>query len=195
MDRGAGAIEQEVARDLSNPTTNSSPGSTRISSPERRTRTTRWHQGFLRCNHRRHAEKFYRDWYAPNNAILVIAGDVDPAATLAKSAIVRAHRAKAASGAAADPVPPVKADSFTLDSNLPMNWYLWPSACPARPVRTTPRSGFWAMSSPASAPACTACASGKPWERTLAWPKPIREQVWLCHGGSAPGTDPPHHGE
>lgn len=29
-------------------------------------------------------QKFYNDWYVPNNAILVIAGDVDPQTTLAK---------------------------------------------------------------------------------------------------------------
>ena len=65
-------------------------------------------------------KKFYRDWYAPNNAILVIAGDVDPVSTLAK---IRQYYGSIARR----PIParpavnlkPVAADSFTLDSNLP----------------------------------------------------------------------------
>jgi zinc protease len=65
-------------------------------------------------------KKFYEQWYAPNNAILVITGDVDPAATVAK---VKEYYG----GIPRRTLPsrpevnlrPVQADSFTLDSNLP----------------------------------------------------------------------------
>jgi len=65
-------------------------------------------------------KKFYSSWYAPNNAILVIAGDVDPAATLAS---IKQYYGSIPR----HPVPPrleinlrpVTAESFVLDSNLP----------------------------------------------------------------------------
>src|SRR6202163_880162 len=64
-------------------------------------------------------KKFYRQWYGPNNAILVIAGDVDPQRTLA---MVRSmygdipERAVPARPVVA--LSPVKADTFDLDSDL-----------------------------------------------------------------------------
>ena len=116
-----GAIEQEVARDLSNPT----------------------YKFISRLNQDMFAEtpyahdplgtkdsfdattgemlkKFYESWYSPSNAILVIVGDIDPAATMAKVK-------QGFEGVPSHPLParpavdlkPVKPESFTLDSNLP----------------------------------------------------------------------------
>ena len=64
---------------------------------------------------------FYKKWYAPNNAILVIAGDVDPDAVLAK---VKEFYGDNPERKSLPPRPeinlqPVKPESFTLDSNLP----------------------------------------------------------------------------
>lgn len=65
-------------------------------------------------------KRFYRDWYAPNNALLVVAGDVDTNAALAQITKYYSSIPKHA----LPPRPPVrlkpvKSESFTLDSNLP----------------------------------------------------------------------------
>jgi len=116
-----GAIEQEVSRDLSNPTYKF---------------ITRLNQDMFAGTPYAHdalgtrdsfdkttgetLKKFYTDWYAPNNAILVIAGDVDPAATLAKVKTLYGSIPRRAIPARPEiNLPAVKADSFTLDSNLP----------------------------------------------------------------------------
>lgn len=116
-----GAIEQEVSRDLSSPT----------------------YKLVVRLNHAFFAgspyeedalgtkqsfdqttaamlKEFHDKWYAPNNAILVITGDVDANATLAK--IKEYYGAIPRKQLPSHPearFEPVKKDSFTMDSNLP----------------------------------------------------------------------------
>jgi zinc protease len=116
-----GAIEQEVARDLSNPTYKFI---TRLN--EDLFSGTPYAHDALGTKPSFDAttgamlKRFYRDWYAPNNAILVITGDLDPAATLAK--IKQLYGSIQPKKLPAHPeihLPPVKADSFTLESNLP----------------------------------------------------------------------------
>jgi zinc protease len=80
-----GAIEQEVARDLSSPTyvlftklraalfAGTPYAHDALGSKESFDKTT---AAMLK--------RFHETWYAPNNAVLVIAGDIDPQATLAK---------------------------------------------------------------------------------------------------------------
>jgi zinc protease len=116
-----GAIEQEVARDLSNPTykfitrlnkdlfADTPYQEDALGTKESFDKTT----GEM-------LKKFYDQWYAPNNAILVVTGDVDPAATLAT--IKRLYGPIPRRQLPAHPevnLRPVPADSFTLDSNLP----------------------------------------------------------------------------
>ena len=116
-----GAIEQEVSRDLSNPTYKFI---TRLN--EDLFSGTPYAHDALGTKPSFDAttgamlRKFYQDWYAPNNAILVIAGDVDPAAALAK--VKQLYGPIQRKTLPAHPVvnlQPVKAESFTLDSNLP----------------------------------------------------------------------------
>jgi zinc protease len=116
-----GAIEQEVSRDLSSPIykfitrlnqdlfAGTPYARDPLGTKESFDKTT----GEMLKN-------FYRQWYAPNNSILVITGDIDPAATLAK---VKEHYGSIPRRDL-PPHPeiqlsPVKAESFTLDSNLP----------------------------------------------------------------------------
>ncbi len=116
-----GAIEQEVARDLSSPIYKF---------------ITRLNQDLFHGSPYEHdalgtqssfdqttaamLKSFYQRWYAPNNAILIITGDVDPAATLAK--IKQYYGSIPRRDVPAHPavnLAPVAADSFVLDSNLP----------------------------------------------------------------------------
>lgn len=120
-DKERGAIEQEVSRDLSNPTYKfiarlnedmfagtpyaHDPLGTRPSFDK----TTA-----------ADLQKFYKTWYVPSNAILVVVGDIDPAATLAK--IKSLYEAIPSGSIPAHPainLQTVKPESFTLDSNLP----------------------------------------------------------------------------
>ncbi len=116
-----GAIEQEVARDLSSPIYKF---------------ITHLNEDLFAGTPYRHdalgtqasfdkttaemLKKFHSTWYAPNNAVLVITGDVDVAATLAK--IKQYYGAIPRHAVPARPtvdLRPVAADTFTLDSNLP----------------------------------------------------------------------------
>ncbi len=116
-----GAIEQEVSRDFSNPTYKF---------------LARVNQGLFEGTPYAHdalgtkpsfdkttaadLKKYFKDWYAPNNAILVIAGDVDPTATLATVKKLYGSIPRRDVGKHPDfELKPVKADSFTLESNLP----------------------------------------------------------------------------
>jgi len=120
-DKERGAIEQEVARDLSNPTYKF---------------VTRLNEGMFAGTPYAHdalgtktsfdatsgamLKDFYTKWYAPNNAILVITGDVDPNATIKRVKELYGPIPKR-------PVPsrpevklqPVKSESFTMESDLP----------------------------------------------------------------------------
>jgi len=116
-----GAIEQEVARDLSNPTYKFL---TRVN--EDLFSGTVYSHDALGTKDSFDAttgtmlKTFYRDWYAPNNAILVIAGDVDPSAVLAKVKELYGKIEKRSVPAHPEvDLQPVKTESFTLDSNLP----------------------------------------------------------------------------
>ena len=116
-----GAIEQEVARDLSNPTYKF---------------LTRLNQDIFAGTPYEHdalgtkesfeattssaLQKFYRAWYAPNNAILVISGDVDPQATLTQvKALYESIPSRPLPPRTAIKLQPVKAETFTLPSDYP----------------------------------------------------------------------------
>jgi len=116
-----GAIEQEVSRDLSNPTYKFI---TRLNE-DLFSGTAYAHDALgtkpsFDATTGQMLRKFYQDWYAPNNAVLVITGDVDAQAVLARVkelyGPIKKHPVPAHP---AINLPPVKPETFTLDSNLP----------------------------------------------------------------------------
>ncbi|HVW10521.1 MAG TPA: pitrilysin family protein [Bryobacteraceae bacterium] len=116
-----GAIEQEVSRDLSNPTykfisrlNEDLFAGTPYAHDALGTRPS------FNATTGAMLKKFDTEWYAPNNAVLIVTGDVDPAATL--RLIKQLYGSIPKRPVAAHPavqLQPVKAESFTLESNLP----------------------------------------------------------------------------
>jgi zinc protease len=116
-----GAIEQEVARDLSNPTykfisrlnEDMFAGTPYAHDPLGTKDSFDTTTGEM-------LKEFYERWYSPDNAILVVVGDVEPAATLAKVkrwfSDIHSHPLPARPSV---DLKPVKSETFTLDSNLP----------------------------------------------------------------------------
>jgi len=120
-DEERGAIEQEVSRDLSDPTykfivrlNQDMFAGTPYAHDPLGTRAS------FDATTSAMLQSFAARWYTPSNMILMVAGDVDPAATLAK---IRQWYGTVPS----HPLPPrpavtlrpVKSESFTLASNLP----------------------------------------------------------------------------
>jgi zinc protease len=115
-----GAIEQEVARDLSNATYKFV---TRLNA-DMFAGTPYAHDALgtkasfdLTTGPMLH--QFYQKWYAPNNAVLVITGDVDPQATIAKVKSIYSGIPRRQVPARPDVnLGPVKPETFTLPSDL-----------------------------------------------------------------------------
>ena len=120
-DQERGAIEQEVSRDLSNPTykfLDRLNGDVFAGTPYAHdplgTRPS------FDATTAQQLRDFHTKWYSPSNAILVVTGDVDAAATMAK--IKQLFESIPSHPVPAHPavnLQPVKAETFTLDSNLP----------------------------------------------------------------------------
>ena len=116
-----GAIEQEVARDLSNATYKFI---TRLNA-DLFAGTPYAHDALgtkpsFDATTGEMLHQFYRAWYAPNNSILIITGDVDPNRTLAD--VKRIYGAIPRHDVPPHPavnLQPVKSETFTLPSDLP----------------------------------------------------------------------------
>jgi zinc protease len=116
-----GAIEQEVARDLSEPTYKFL---TRLN--EDLFAGTPYAHDALGTRESFEAttgemlKTFYKSWYAPNNAILVVVGDVNPPATLATiRELYGTIERRSLPPRQEVTLRPVKQESFTIESNLP----------------------------------------------------------------------------
>jgi len=116
-----GAIEQEVARDLSNPTYKFLTRLNRdLFAGTPYAHDPLGTKGSFDATTGAMLKAFYHTWYAPQDAILVIVGDVDP-----HTALDQVQRLFG--GIAGHPLPPrpavnlkpVKSESFSLESNLP----------------------------------------------------------------------------
>ena len=141
-----GAIEQEVARDLSNATYKFI---TRLNS-DMFAGTPYAHDALgtkasFDATTGAMLHKFYRTWYAPNNAILVITGDVDPTGRSGES---EEPFMAAFPGTMCPPRPAVNLSAgespkpSPCRATCPINWCSWLFECPGRTVRISRRRKF-----------------------------------------------------
>ncbi len=116
-----GAIQQEVARDLSNPTYKFiSRLNEDMFSGTPYAHDALGTKASFDATTGATLNDFAKKWYAPNNALLVVVGDVDPKATLAQ--ITKQYgniQKRVLPPRSPVMLKPVKSESFTLDSNLP----------------------------------------------------------------------------
>jgi zinc protease len=121
-DKERGAIEQEVSRDLSSPvyTYLSQLQSIMFAGTPYQHDALGTRPSFNKTTAPL-LRKFYETWYHPNNAILVIAGDVDPAQALAlvKQRFGDIPSKKVPEHAPIEPTP-VTAKTLTLPTDLPI---------------------------------------------------------------------------
>jgi zinc protease len=133
-DHERGAIEQEVAGDLSDP-----EYVFYIKLLSVMFRGTPYEHGAVGTRPSFHAttaealKQFHNAWYAPNNAILVIAGDVDPAATMATvKDLFGAIPAKTLPARPQVALDPVKPETLHLTTDLPYGLavaaFRWPGS-------------------------------------------------------------------
>ncbi|MCL5023159.1 MAG: insulinase family protein [Nitrospirae bacterium] len=120
-ERERGAIEQEVAQDLSNPmyvfytklVSEMFRGTPYAHTPLGTSRSFNTMTGPMLA-------KFHRTWYAPNNAVLVIAGDIDPGKTLALARrLFGAIPRRPVPRRPAVLLKPLKAKTISLETDLP----------------------------------------------------------------------------
>ena len=120
-DEERGAIEQEVQRDLSNPTykfIDRLNGAMFAGTPY--AHDPLGTKASFDATTGAQLKDFYEKWYSPSNMILVIVGDVDAAKTLQEiKQLYSAAPSHAVPARPAIDLQPFKTDSFTIDSNLP----------------------------------------------------------------------------
>ncbi len=119
--RERGAIEQEVAQDLSNPQyvfyTKLMAAMFRGTPYAQMPLGTR--PSFNQTTGAM-LSQFYSKWYAPNNAVLVVAGDVDPARTVAEvKSLFGAIPARQVPAASPVSLRPVQPENLNLTTDLP----------------------------------------------------------------------------
>jgi zinc protease len=93
-------------------------------------------------------KQFHDNWYAPNNAILVVVGDVDPSATLGKiKQLFGGIKSKKLPPRPKFVLQPIKAAPLTIDTDRPEGTELIAIRMPGLDSRIFPRLSFWAMCS------------------------------------------------